>query len=137
MPRWDARIEAAGKTEEQASQEAWLRWQADQLDADSRLTAGLLETEAAVEADRQAEREAWQAKQARMNQLGELAHVAPGPGVNDTATGELQRRQRRLDGDERAPYLLAQRPTSATRRGPCQIQLARAAAPTARDGRGS
>ena len=71
MPRWDARIEAAGKVEEQTSQEAWLRWQADQLHDDARLTAPLLKTEAAVEADRQAERDAWQAKQARLNQLGE------------------------------------------------------------------
>jgi hypothetical protein len=67
-----ARMGAAGKAEEQASQEAFWRWELDQIEADARVTTMLLKTEAAVEADRQAERDAWQAKQARMNQLGEL-----------------------------------------------------------------
>ena len=67
-----ARIEAAGKAEDAASHERWLQWQADQLDADAAVSDGLLETAAAVEAEQQAEREAWQAKQARLQQLGEL-----------------------------------------------------------------
>ena len=35
-----ARIEAAGKVEEQASQEAYWRWELDQIEADSRVTDG-------------------------------------------------------------------------------------------------
>ena len=66
------RIEAEGKAQEAADRERYLQWQVDVLDADAGVTDGLLETAAAVEADRQAEREAWQAKQARMNQLGQI-----------------------------------------------------------------
>ena len=38
-----------GKIEEAATQEAWWRWQADQIDDDSRVTALMLETEGTVE----------------------------------------------------------------------------------------
>ena len=67
-----ARIEAAGKAEDAASHERWLQWQADQLDADARVTAGLLETAAAVEADREAEREAWQQREDLVKRLTDL-----------------------------------------------------------------
>jgi hypothetical protein len=36
------------------------------------VTAALLETEAAVLADRRAKQKAWQVKQTRMNQLGQI-----------------------------------------------------------------
>ena len=65
-------IEAAGRAEDAATRERYLRWELDQLDDDSAVTDGLIATAAAVEADQQAEREAWRAKQARLKQLGEL-----------------------------------------------------------------
>ncbi len=70
-------MEAAGRAEDAATRERYLRWELDQLDDYAAVTDGLIATAAAVEADRQAEREAWQGEAGAPEPVGRAGHVAP------------------------------------------------------------